>query len=169
MSDLYTEIIVKRKTQFKDVALKILLIAVTVLAVLASLFTPLGILGFLLVVALLIADYFLLPTFDVEYEYLYVNGELDVDKIMSKQKRKRVFSADVKDLEIMAPTESHALDAYNQRSDIKTYDYSSREEENKTYTMIVKGDKEMKRVIFEPNEVILKDMKRMAPREVNLY
>ena len=139
------------------------------LAVLASLFTPLGIIGFLIVVAFLIADYFLLPTFDLEFEYLYVNGELDVDKIMSRQKRKRVLSVDVKELEIMAPSESHALDSYNNRQNIKTYNFSSLDPQHKTYTMIVKGDKEMKRVIFEPNEVILKDMKRIAPREVNLY
>lgn len=169
MSDLYTEVIVKKKTTAKDIILKSLLIAATVLAVFAMIFTTLGIAAFVAVVVLGVADYFLLPTFKVEYEYLYVNGELDVDKIMSQQKRKRVYSADIKDLEIMAPSDSHALDHYNQRNDLKTYNFSSLEEQNKTYTMIVKKEKGLERVIFEPNEVILRDMKRVAPREVNLY
>ncbi len=168
MSDLYTEVIVKRKATMKDAVLKALLIAATVLAVLAALFTAAGMIGFLVAVALLIADYFLIPTFDVEFEYLYVNGELDVDKIMSKQKRKRVYSADIKELEIMAPSNSHALDSYNHNGNLKTYDFSSKEADHKTYTMIIKGEKELQRVIFEPNDVILKDMKRVAPREVNI-
>lgn len=169
MSDLYTEIIVKRKKTAKDTILKALLIALTVLAVLAALFTTLGLIAFVVAVVLAIADYFLIPTFDLEFEYLYVNGELDIDKIMSKQKRKRVYSADIKKLEIMAPTKSHALDSYNRRQDLKTYDFSSRDEQNSSYTMIIKGEKGLERVIFEPNDVILKDMKRIAPREVNLY
>lgn len=169
MSDLYTEIIVKRKKTPKDTILKALLIAATVLAVLAALFTTLGLIAFIVAVALGIADFFLIPTFDVEFEYLYVNGELDIDKIMSKQKRKRVYSADIKNLELLAPTNSHALDSYNRRQDLKTLDFSSRDEQNKSYTMIIKGEKGLERVIFEPNEIILKDMKRVAPREVNLY
>ena len=169
MSDLYTAIIVKRKKTPKDTILKALLIAATVLAVLAALFTTLGLIAFIVAVALGIADFFLIPTFDVEFEYLYVNGELDIDKIMSKQKRKRVYSVDIKNLELLAPTNSHALDSYNRRQDLKTLDFSSRDEQNKSYTMIVKGEKGLERVIFEPNEVILKDMKRVAPREVNLY
>ena len=34
--------------------------------------------------------------------------------------------------------------------------------------MILKKDQGMEMVIFEPGEVMLKDMKRMAPREVHL-
>ncbi len=168
MSDLYTEVIVKRKATARDGICKILLIALTALSAVAAFLLPLGIIGFLVFVAFCVADYFLLPTFDVEFEYLYVNGELDVDKIYSKQKRKRVYRCDLKGLEILAPSTSHALDYYNQNKGIKTYDFSSREEGAKTYTMILKGEKELERVIFEPNEVILRDMKRMAPREVNL-
>ena len=166
MSDLYTEVIVKRKTPPKDIALKVLLIAATVLAVVS--FFSLGIIGLVILVAVGVADYFLLPSFDVEYEYLYVNGELDVDKIMSKQKRKRVYSADVRELEIMAPSNSHALDSYRNRTDIKRRDFSSLMPDHKTYTMVLKKDNALEYVTFEPNDVILKDMKRFSPREVNL-
>lgn len=168
MSDLYREVIVKKKTTPLDILGKSLLIAGTVLSVLASLFTTLGLIAFILLVIFVLADYFVMPNFDVEYEYLYVNGELDVDKIMSKQKRKRVYSANMTELEIMAPSKSHALDYYNNSQGIKTRDFSSREAKNQTYTMIIKGEKGMERVIFEPDEVMLKDMKRIAPREVNL-
>ena len=109
-----------------------------------------------------------MPTLDLEYEYLYVNGEIDIDKIMSKQKRKRVFSGDVASLELLAPSQSHELDHYRTRTDIKKNDFSSGKKDAKTYTMILKKDQGMELVIFEPSEVMLKDMKRMAPREVHL-
>lgn len=168
MSDLYTEVIVKKKTTPLDILGKALLIAGTVLSALACLFTTLGLIAFILLVLFVIADYLVMPNFDVEYEYLYVNGELDIDKIMSRQKRKRVYSADIKELEIMAPTQSHALDSYRNRQGLKTYDFSSREADHKTYTMILKKEKGLERVVFEPNDIVLRDMKRVAPREVNL-
>lgn len=168
MSDLYTEVIVKKKATTADMIKRVALIAGTVLSAAAFLFTTLGLIALVLLIAFVAADYFLIPMLDVEYEYLYVNGELDVDKIMSRQKRKRVYSMDIKTLEILAPSESHALDSYNRNKELKSFDFSSGEAGKKTFTMIVKGEKGMEKVIFEPNDVMLKDMKRVAPREVNL-
>ena len=139
MSDLYTEEIVKKEKTMKDTVIRVLLIAGTAVAVLSLM--VLGWLSIILIIAFAVADYFVLPTLELEYEYLYVNGEIDIDKIMSKQKRKRVFSGD---------------------------DFSSGKKDAKTYTMILKKDQGMEMVIFEPGEVMLKDMKRMAPREVHL-
>lgn len=166
MSDLYTEEIVKKEKTGKDMLIRIGLIAGTVLSVLS--FLILGWIGLVLIIGFGVADYFVIPSLDLEYEYLYVNGELDIDKIMSKQKRKRVYSADVSAVELMAPTQSHELDHYKSRSDIKKKDFSSGRADAKTYTMVLKADQGMEMVTFEPGEIILKDMKRMAPREVHL-
>ncbi|MDO4632480.1 MAG: DUF6106 family protein [Eubacteriales bacterium] len=167
MSDLYSEEIVKKNPSAKDRLLKVLLPALTVVSAAMALFTGLNLLLLVLTIALIVADALVIPRLSVEYEYLYVNGELDVDKIMSKQKRKRVYSMEVSELELMAPTSSHALDYHNQQS-IKTYDFSSGSADAETFTMIVMKDKERERVIFEPNETMKKDMKRLAPREVQL-
>ena len=166
MGESYTEVIVKKRKTTQDTIFQALLVVLTVVAVLS--FFVLGIVGLVILVAVAVADYLLFPSFDVEYEYLYVNGEIDVDKIMSKQKRKRIYSANLRELEIMAPTGSHALDSYNNRSDIKILDYSSKMADHKTYTIIRQGEKGMERLIFEPDEIILQDMKRFLPREVNL-
>ena len=124
MSDLYIELLVKKKRTATDTILKTLLIALTVIAFLAGLLiTPLALIVF---VGLLVLDYFKLPGFDLEYEYLYVNGELDIDKIMSKQKRKRVGSFDMKNVEMVAPVKSHELDYYR-NGKVKVVDYSSGE------------------------------------------
>ena len=83
MSDMYKEILVSRKTPVVNKLIKGVLILVTVLGILAGMiFFPLFLVG----IAAGVASYFLLPKLEVEYEYLYVNGDLDIDAIYSKQK-----------------------------------------------------------------------------------
>lgn len=169
MSDLYSEVIVKKKKTAKDTLCKAGLIILTVLAVFSALIGLLGLISLLILVAVGVLDYFIWPTLDVEYEYLYVNGELDVDKIMSKQKRKRVYSCDLKKLELMAPSNSHELDYQKNNKNIQVLDFSSMDENAKTYTAIIPGEKGTQMLIFEPNETMVKDLKNKKPREVKLY
>ena len=105
MSDLYREILVKRATPAADRIKQGGLIGLTVVCLAGSLlFMPLLPAG----IVLAVVTFFLFPRFDLEYEYLYVNGDIDVDKIMSKQKRKHCASYSLENLEVMAPTGSHA-------------------------------------------------------------
>ena len=167
MSDLYIELLVKKKRAPKDTFLKGLMITATVLFVLTGI-----VINFLFLIpglVMLVLDYFFVPTFDLEYEYLYVNGELDIDKIMSKQKRKRVARYDMKNVELVAPKISHDLDSYKNNKNLKVRDFSSQDENAKVFGMVIKGDKAMELVYFEPNDAILKDMQRIAPRNVKLY
>ena len=88
MSDLFSELLLKKKQPAKDLVVKYGLIALTVIMVLGGL--VLNVLLLVPAIALGIACYFVIPKTDLEYEYLFVNGELDIDMIMSKSKRKRV-------------------------------------------------------------------------------
>lgn len=164
MSDLYTEVLVEKKFTGKDMAVKVILIFLTVLAAIAGILIH----PVILIVALAfgIADYFLIPRLNVEYEYLYVNGELDIDKVFSKQKRKKAGSYTLSKMEIMAPLNSHQLDSYRNNTNIKTVDYSSGKADHKTYAVIIPGDKGLERLLFEPNEIIIKDIKSKMPRKV---
>lgn len=166
MSDLYSELIVKRKTPPTEQAAKILMIAATAAAGIFYLLTLEGIL-LIGLVALAAADYFVLPRFNLEYEYLYVNGELDIDKIMGKAKRKRVCSLEMNKLELMAPLSSHALDSYKNNKNINMTDYSSGVENKGRYGLVMQGDNGPFMIILEPNEEILNDIKRIAPRKVS--
>ena len=99
MSDFYTEQLIKKQTTGKDRMIKILLILLTVVSVLIIFIFPFGI---ILPVALIALDVFMFQRMDVEYEYLFVNGDLDIDKIMHKARRKRVCSVNINDVEILA-------------------------------------------------------------------
>lgn len=163
MSESYVELLVKKKKTPKDSILKGLMIAGIVILVLIGLVIPLVLIA---AIALGVLAYFKMPGLDLEFEYLYVNGELDIDKIMSKVKRKRVGSFDISKAEMVAPVKSHELDYYRQSKDLKVVDCSSGDDHANVYGMVIKDEKGMKLVLFEPNQEILDDMRRIAPRKV---
>lgn len=160
MNDYYTEHLVKRKTTGGTVLKKAGLIALTILTILLQTRIPFAM---LLTIGMLVLDVFMFRGMDLEYEYLYVNGDLDIDKIMAKSKRKRIFSTNVGELELLAPTGSSELRLIQVK---KTYNYSTMVPGNKTYELIVNQKGQKIKVIFEPNETILKGFKMLAPRKV---
>ena len=157
--ETYVECMVKKKANGLMSALKVLLIGITVIT---------GLLGFMgLIVFLIIAvvagvgAYFVSLNANLEYEYLYVDKQLTVDKIMARTRRKKVETFD---LERMAPIKSWHLDDYKNRQ-LKVVDYSSGVEQQPDirYSMIYNGEK---RVIFEPNAEMVAAIKSIAPRKV---
>ena len=111
MSDFYTEQLVKKQSGAKEMAIRAGLIVLTVIAVFIVLMFPLGIILPILAVVL---DVFMFRRLNVEYEYLFVNGDLDVDKIMSRAKRKRMFSMNVSEMELLAPSDAPELRQYQE-------------------------------------------------------
>lgn len=159
MNETYVECLVKKKTPAYLAMLRMLLIMLTVCFVL---------MGILLIPALLlgiafgVAAYFVHMNSNLEYEYLYVDKELTVDKIMAKTKRKRVGVFSVEKMEIVAPINSWHLDNFKNRND-KTVDYSSGEarQPDTRYVFFYEGTQ---KVIFEPNEELVKVLLFAAPR-----
>ena len=166
MSDLYTEVLVKKQQTGKDKVIKGVLIFFTVLFAAAGIMMNPLIL--LLALVLGIVDYIFIPKLSVEFEYLYVNGELDIDRIYSQSRRKRAASYELSNMEILAPYQSHQLDSYKKNQSIKRYNYSSGIEGqgHKPYAFVISEDNTIQMVIFEPDEVMLKDIRNRAPRKV---
>ena len=160
MNEYMVEQLVKKKTTFKDTAIKVGLIALTALSLLLSGNT----IFMILFIALIFVDYYVLRRMDVEYEYTYFDGSIDIAKVMNKQFRKELFSTNIKEnMEIIAPSDSAEL-KYHQVT--KTLDYSSGIPENKTYTMVTLYKEHKVKVVFEPNERMLNCMRDVAPRKV---
>ena len=160
--ETYVECMVKKKANGLMSALKVLLIGIAVIT---------GLLGFMgLIVFLIIAvvagvgAYFVSLNANLEYEYLYVDKQLTVDKIMARTRRKKVETFDLERMEILAPIKSWHLDDYKNRQ-LKVVDYSSVVEQQPDirYSMIYNGEK---RVIFEPNAEMVAAIKSIAPRKV---
>ena len=164
MNETYFEILVNKKT---SPMLKIAQIATAALTVVCALAMLLGFVwGIVLAAVFALACYFVTLFSVVEYEYLYVDKELQIDRILSRSKRKHMLTLDLKQLEILAPVRSHELDRYrNGKQEI--LDYSSGEDDyNKVKYMVIVGDK---KVIFEPTEDLVKTIQMFAPRKVFTY
>lgn len=160
VSETYVECLVARKASFAMRVLKTALIMLTVFfALIGVAFIP----AFLVAIATGVGAYFSYMNADVEYEYLYLDKEISIDKVMAKSKRKRVAVYDVERMEILAPVKSYHLDAYKNR-ELKTVDYSSGlDEDNKKYMMIYEGNV---KVFLEPSAEMLKAVRMVAPRKV---
>ena len=166
MGDLYSELLVKKDKTAKDSLLKYGLIVLTVLAVFAGLIiTPLAL---IIAVALGIACYFVIPKTDVEYEYLFINGDFDIDMIMSKTKRKKVKSFKLSEVDLAAPLDSHRMDYYNGNQNMKVLDFSSGNPEHKRFGVITRLDGNLCKIILEPDEALAQAMKNSAPSKVFL-
>ena len=166
MSDLYSELLVKKKQTGKDLAIKYGLIVLTVIMVLGGL--VLNALLLVPAIALGVACYFVIPKTDLEYEYLFVNGELDIDMIMSKSKRKRVKSLQLAEADLVAPLKSHRMDYYNGNQNMKVLDFSSGNPEHKRFGVITRLDGNLCKIILEPDEALAQAMKNSAPSKVFL-
>lgn len=163
MNDSYSELLVKKEQTGKDKVIKFLLIGlIAATAVVGVVFT----LAWILTLGFGIAAYFVLPNLDLEYEYVYVNGELDIDKIMAKSKRKRVQSFDLAKMEIMAPVNSHRMDYQNHNTKLKVLDFSSGNKEHKVFAMIIPNEKEICKVLLEPDQELIENIQKSCPRKV---
>lgn len=164
MNDTYSEIMVKKPMSFGSKFLKGLLPVLTFVFLFGgTIIWPLWVGA----IVFGVLTFFVAPKLDVEYEYLYVNGELDIDAIYSKQKRKRIGSYDVSELEIIAPANSHVLDSYLNKG-VKVKDFTSGDEHAKCFIAVYNKEKEKVIIKVELDETILKDLRRVAPRKVNL-
>lgn len=162
MSETYVECLVKAKQKTGMKLLKYLLIALTVVFVLLML------MGFsLALIAAVVTGvgaYFVNLYSDLEYEYLYLDRELVIDKVMAKSKRKRVATYQLDRMEILAPIHSYQLDNYKNRQ-VKIKDYSIGEElkPDLRYALFYEGGEKL---ILSPSEEMVKAMHNAAPRKV---
>lgn len=164
MSESYVEWMVARKTPAIFLFLKYLLIGLAVVAFFASFLF--GTVAFIVAIVFGVGAYFEMIYTDVEYEYLYLDKEITVDKVLHKTRRKRVATYEVGKIEIMAPLRSYHLDDYKNRQ-AKVLDFSSGvvNQPDTRYVFFYNGEQ---KVIFEPNEAMVKCVKNVAPRKVFL-
>ena len=161
MSEAYVECLVKAKQPAWAKILKTLLIVLTVLSCLVMFVFII----FLPVALIAGAGAYLLNLFtDLEYEYLYLDKEISVDKIMAKSKRKRVGTYSIDRMEVFAPVYSYHLDNFKNRN-VKEKDYSIGEvlQPDGRYAMYYEGGE---KILFSPSEEMVKVLKNVAPRKV---
>jgi hypothetical protein len=162
MNETYVEYMVKRKPSLGMKFLKTFLIMITVIFIL------LGMLGqiFLLIAGAVFAviAYFAGLYTEIEYEYLYIDRQLSVDKVLNRTRRKKVANYEIERMEILAPINSYHLDSYkNRTAEIKDYSSGILNQPDTRYVMFYDGTK---KIIFEPSIEMVKAIGTIAPRKV---
>ncbi len=174
--DTFIECMISKKKTAKD-RLKILgviILAIALCIVVGFLITITPKLMFLLwifVVAIIwYGVYIVISRQNVEHEYSFTNGELDIDTIYSKRRRVHVLSVKVREFTICAP-------AYNERfkeqyldvSDMKKYYYMAANMHNqKLYFADFLQNGDRVRLYFEPTDKLIEAIKFFNPRNVFL-
>jgi hypothetical protein len=100
-------------------------------------------------IILAVVDFFLFRSWKYEYEYVYVNGEFDISKIIRNAKRKDVYRVDRLDIEEYIPGRA----AFSGKT---TKDFTSGRPGASVYTIMAKGEA----VYIEPSEEFTEEMNR---------
>lgn len=160
MNETYVECLVARKPSFPLRLLKTLLMMLTACFFIVGL---VYVVALIVAIVLGVASYFAYMNADIEYEYLYLDKEISIDKVLAKSRRKKAAVYNIEKMEVLAPVKSYHLDAYRNR-ELKTADYSSGEADDKNkYVMVYEGNV---KVILEPNAEMVKAIQAVAPRKV---
>ena len=165
MKDVYVEWLVPRKRSLTDNIIRVTAVLMTVACGVLWLLS-LNTLIFIVTLVLGVITFFAFNRTDVEYEYIYVNGELGIDRILAKSRRKRIATFDTGRVEIIAPLNSYHLDGHKHKK-YRELDFTSgiRTENSHIFVMYYA---EGKKVLLEPNRELMTALKGELPLKVHI-
>lgn len=165
MENSYVEQLVKRQNSTLQIGLRVGAV-VSAVVITYIMMLLIGIISLVAAFALGYGVYYVFIMTSLEYEYVFVNGELTVDIVYGKSKRKRSGTFDIKKSEIIAPLKSDYAAMYHKNMQMKAFDFTSGTDEDKVYLMAAPYGAGTAKVYFEPNENMLNAMRTQAPSKV---
>lgn len=168
--DVFYEQLYKKKKNLSMRLLQIAVIAVAfILAVVIFMFFSIfgvgQLLGFLAVVGLAYGAYRLNMLFDVEYEYIYLNGEIDFDQIIAKNSRKRLITIKPDKIENYGIYDEKSKSHTENANIKKTFNFDSGNGNTLYYIIINHKEFGKTLVIFEPEEKIRQDFEKRIQKQ----
>ena len=160
---LFLETIVKKKLTAADWLLRVgsiilAIVALFCLQLLRQTFPVIGAFWVSIFAAFVIAIFFLFKYTYVEFEYSYVSGDLNIDRITAKNARKRLEKVSISDVSLLC-----TLDKLGDRAGFeKVTDASSRDKSQKAWGMVYGGGKRL--AIIQPNQELLQAILNALPR-----
>lgn len=124
-----------------------------------SLFTAPAI-AFLVIVAAIWGAYKLISMLSVEFEYIFTNGDLDVDKITARSTRKRMVSIKCSQVEKMGEYKGQPAPG----SVKNTLIYCNPDSEGQIYLIAKDKNLGMVMLVIAPDERILEAIDKAVPR-----
>ncbi len=136
-------------------------IAALLIAVLLFIF--LNVMSLIIIALVFWGAYYLIKGFDVEYEYICTNGDLDIDKITAKSRRKRLISVDLKSVTDFGLVKNKTFN-----KEYSIVDATSGENENESDYFLACRDSKfgMCYVLISPDNDMLDVIKEYLPRTI---
>ena len=156
MEQIYFDEIHKKQADTKSILIK-MLIVLACMVLCPVLFLLGGQLGLLLVAAVIYGAYFLFQRLNKEFEYIYTNGEVDIDVIFGRTSRKRLITIKANQVEVMAKTEN-GFERYRKNPAFRFLDASSGDWED-AYYAVVNTDGQKMLVLFSPSNRLVDNLK----------
>ncbi len=158
-NDVFVEQLVKHKPRVRNILIKVLsILAGIVITLVAWLISPTY--SYIIFTAAWLLVYVLFKSQEYEFEYIFTNGDLDVDRITAQRRRKRVMSTDCRSINVMAPCDEAHEHLAQKYELVRTVDYSSAiNAENRWFFIFTGGSGAHVKVIFEPGKRLLEAMK----------
>lgn len=167
MADVFKEQIIKKAETTKDKIKKVIYVSIFIILSILTIAALGAKSAFPIIIVYSLLLYYLIRRLNIEYEYTFTNGTLDIDIIYNQSSRKKAATFEFDDVLVMAP--------YNQNEYFKGYegykkikDFSSGENYSKSYLAIVKGEKFGIKLIIEPNNEMIEAMNLiLTPRRLH--
>ena len=169
--DIFIEELVKRKRTPSDYLLAVgivplaIVLIFTVLGMLLPTSSYFGIIIIILAVAAMYGAHYVIGLSNVEYEYSLANTYIDVDKITNKNKRKKLATASIRNLESFGTKNNPDFGKYIKNPDV-TKVYACRElaADDVFFIIYRQGEKKMM-LIFTPSERIIEQITKRNPQK----
>ena len=159
--DVFVEQIIKKKYDFMDslVVFGTLLLSF-VLVALCLMFFPFALI--LVIIGDIALAYYIISSRNIEFEYSITNGDITIDKIINKSRRKRIISMDAHDIESMGKNKPANIKNNYIRFNVS----QSQNNESNWYFSGHNSQKGNVFVLFTPNDKVLSAIKPFLSRQV---
>ena len=171
--DIFTEYMVKKKKTVQDylvmTAISVFgtLLVLVLFVLLMGIIPQIASLGLLVIAGIGYGIYWLITSFNLEFEYSMVNYEIDVDKIINVRRRKRLTTVNIRGLEAFGTANGnrHEFESYLKNSNTeKIYACRDKNDGNVFYAVYQEKEKQ-KMLLFNPNEKMLDTIKKLNPQK----
>lgn len=171
--DIFIEEVVKKENTLGD---KLLMMGIILLCAIVSgalYFVAMFILSqfapviLLIIAAIVYLTYLFIGNFNLEYEYVLVNSEIDIDKIAAKKRRKKLTSVNLLDLQSFGKKDSQDYSKYLRDVSIKKVFACRRKDEDNIYFLVYTEATVKKMLVFSPSEKIISVIEKLNLRKIN--
>ncbi len=162
--DIYNEQLVSKQKNKIDLLKSIGLIAIGIIIIIVV-YILLPTITLFVLIGVIWGEVFLIRRLNVEFEYAFTNGELDIDRIYNKLSRKHALTIDVRKFIIMIK-----MNKPNYKSELgvihEVKNFGTGIVSDTTYAAIYEEDGRRFQLVFDPNEQLINGIKKYIPKKI---